>query len=323
MITFNKFKQRQTGFTIVELLIVIVVIGILAAITIVAYSGIQSRAQATAASSVVSQITRKLALYVVDNSEYPADLSVVGITNTSSTSYQYSVNNSTTPQTYCVTATNGAVSFKASSVTPTPSSGGCAGHGVGGAAAITNMIPNPSVESNLADWSPSNSTLGQSTAWAASGTNSLIVTPNNASSSDSFAMIGGGQGGMRLGMVAGRTYTLSARLRIPVTLTGTIDTARAARITAWQNAGGYSYQSAGGNTTAGEYTLSVTFTVSPLSTEVFLRLYNGALLGGGSVYYDSVMLTAGSGQYAYADGSSGNWVWNSTANNSTSTGPAL
>lgn len=37
--------RKQTGFTIVELLIVIVVIGILAAITIVAYNGIQDRAR--------------------------------------------------------------------------------------------------------------------------------------------------------------------------------------------------------------------------------------------------------------------------------------
>lgn len=40
------FKNKN-GFTIVELLIVIVVIGILAAITIVAYNGIQNRAQDT------------------------------------------------------------------------------------------------------------------------------------------------------------------------------------------------------------------------------------------------------------------------------------
>ena len=38
-------KKTKSGFTIVELLIVIVVIGILAAITIVAYNGIQSRAR--------------------------------------------------------------------------------------------------------------------------------------------------------------------------------------------------------------------------------------------------------------------------------------
>jgi prepilin-type N-terminal cleavage/methylation domain-containing protein len=38
-------KQKQAGFTIVELLIVIVVIGILAALVIVAYNGVQDRAQ--------------------------------------------------------------------------------------------------------------------------------------------------------------------------------------------------------------------------------------------------------------------------------------
>lgn len=38
-------QQPKAGYTIVELLIVIVVIGILAAITIVAYSGIQDRAR--------------------------------------------------------------------------------------------------------------------------------------------------------------------------------------------------------------------------------------------------------------------------------------
>lgn len=38
-------KQKQTGFTIVELLIVIVVIGILAAITIVTFSGVQARSE--------------------------------------------------------------------------------------------------------------------------------------------------------------------------------------------------------------------------------------------------------------------------------------
>lgn len=38
-------RPKQTGFTIVELLIVIVVIGILAAITVVAYNGVQEQAR--------------------------------------------------------------------------------------------------------------------------------------------------------------------------------------------------------------------------------------------------------------------------------------
>ena len=44
-------KDKRLGFTIVELLIVIVVIGILAAITVVAYNGIQNRARDAKVSS--------------------------------------------------------------------------------------------------------------------------------------------------------------------------------------------------------------------------------------------------------------------------------
>ncbi|RYF28607.1 MAG: prepilin-type N-terminal cleavage/methylation domain-containing protein, partial [Chloroflexi bacterium] len=43
---------NNRGFTIVELLIVIVVIGILAAITIVAFNGIQNRGKAAAGQSL-------------------------------------------------------------------------------------------------------------------------------------------------------------------------------------------------------------------------------------------------------------------------------
>lgn len=48
-------KSKNAGFTIVELLIVIVVIGILAAITIVAFNGVQNRAKDAAQVTLVSQ----------------------------------------------------------------------------------------------------------------------------------------------------------------------------------------------------------------------------------------------------------------------------
>lgn len=59
------------GFTLIELLIVIVIIAILAAITVVAYNGIQSRAQNVSTTSAVTQYARGLMMYQSENGSYP------------------------------------------------------------------------------------------------------------------------------------------------------------------------------------------------------------------------------------------------------------
>lgn len=62
------------GFTIVELLIVIVVIGILVAIVIVAYTGITNTAKENAVKADMEQVSKKLAMYksaLSPTSEYP------------------------------------------------------------------------------------------------------------------------------------------------------------------------------------------------------------------------------------------------------------
>ena len=70
--------KTQRGFTIVELLIVIIVIAILAAIVIVAFNGIQSRARDAKRLTDISTVYRELQLYYADNGAYPITTTASG-----------------------------------------------------------------------------------------------------------------------------------------------------------------------------------------------------------------------------------------------------
>jgi prepilin-type N-terminal cleavage/methylation domain-containing protein len=77
MLYTNKdMKTKQTGFTIVELLIVIVVIGILAAITIVAYNGIQNKGRNLRMVAAATQTYKAISQYIIDTGAYPTSTSV-------------------------------------------------------------------------------------------------------------------------------------------------------------------------------------------------------------------------------------------------------
>jgi len=67
-----KSRQQERGFTIVELLIVIVVIGILAGITIVAYSGITNRANQSKIQANATSVQSVAEAMNADNGFYPA-----------------------------------------------------------------------------------------------------------------------------------------------------------------------------------------------------------------------------------------------------------
>ena len=75
------WAEKQTGFTIVELLIVVVVIAILAAITVVSYTGITSRANDTAVQSDLRNLGVKTEELIAKNGTVPSfsELAVSGI----------------------------------------------------------------------------------------------------------------------------------------------------------------------------------------------------------------------------------------------------
>lgn len=89
MIDRTHTSEAAKGFTIVELLIVIVVIGILAAITMVAYNGIQDRARESTIQTDFANASKKAELYKTDSATmaYPtvsSELTAAGITLTKS-----------------------------------------------------------------------------------------------------------------------------------------------------------------------------------------------------------------------------------------------
>lgn len=64
-------KKASSGFTIVELLIVIVVIGILAALVVTTYNGIQQKARDTERKTDINAIHSQVEAYQAQNGKYP------------------------------------------------------------------------------------------------------------------------------------------------------------------------------------------------------------------------------------------------------------
>ena len=66
-----KTIRNSKGFTIVELLIVIVVIGILAALVLNSFRGVQERARDTERRTDTNSVATQLEVYYTDNGGYP------------------------------------------------------------------------------------------------------------------------------------------------------------------------------------------------------------------------------------------------------------
>ena len=102
--------HRYSGFTIVELAVVIVVVGILMAITAVTYSGIQDNARESAVKEMTKRANDEIRLFASDplnRGLYPETLDEIDIRDTEEFAYQYTVDNTTSPKTYGVTVSYG------------------------------------------------------------------------------------------------------------------------------------------------------------------------------------------------------------------------
>lgn len=100
-------KTTAKGFTIVELLIVIVVMGILATIVIVTYQGVQDKANTTKNQSNAKEVIAKAEAYNSLETGYPTDVAVFSADDADST---VKLSGEVTGVLNLSTATNGAAS---------------------------------------------------------------------------------------------------------------------------------------------------------------------------------------------------------------------
>ncbi len=137
-------KTMQKGFTLIELMIVVAIIGILAAIAIPAYQDYTIRAQVTEGLNLAGDLKAAVGETFASTGAWPADNAEVGITATKSGKYvgDVSIDTGTINITYAGTASGGQananIDGKKLSIRPTVSPNGdviwnCGYHTVAGA----------------------------------------------------------------------------------------------------------------------------------------------------------------------------------------------
>ena len=136
----------SSAFTIVELLVVIVVIGILATITIVSYTGISNRAVISSIKSDLTNASTALKLDQITNSAFPATLALAnggkGITPSQLLdSVIYVPDNTSVPNNFCLQYRKGANTYAVDS-TSQPTKGVC----------LVNSVSNGDFSNGTTGW---------------------------------------------------------------------------------------------------------------------------------------------------------------------------
>jgi len=136
--------------------VVIVVIAILAAITVVAYSGITSQATVASLQSDLTNAAKVLKMDQVMNSTYPATLAAAndgkGIPASPGTTYEYAFDNTASPPTFCIVATKGVTSYKITNNNQ-PVAGNCLDYGLSVHFDAGNALSYPGSGTSISDLS--------------------------------------------------------------------------------------------------------------------------------------------------------------------------
>lgn len=201
--------MKRTGFTIVELLIVVVVIAILAAISIVAYNGIQERAILSTLKSDIANAAKQMELANAETGSYPTSLpSAVKASSGNTLSLSQSAtgfcvngeSNSSTPAHWRYESTAGGLQQEL-----------CSGPVIAGSETgkNPNLITNPTFASgwhlNMQNQTGRTLSTRPGTANDPFPTRPVLVWANNGTASTTWAVLQ--NSGINHGsIISGRTY---------------------------------------------------------------------------------------------------------------------
>jgi hypothetical protein len=215
----------------------------------------------------------------------------------------------------------------------TPASGDYAYSWTGAPNASTSIMTAPGVASvSSANTGANVAACTRSASWTNSRGYSLRVTPTSTGNNTAATVAGSGSSGTGI-LVPGQTYTVSATFRQAAPQTGSLYTFPRAITYNDSVAGWGSTVYAQAPNVAGSTRLSITFTVPLTATWATVRLYNGALGGGGDVWWDDILIepgvttagtyfdgaTASSSVATYSPAGTWSYSWSAGADASSST----
>lgn len=302
----GKGNARQAGFTIVELLIVIVVIAILAVIVVVAYNGIQQQARVSVVQADLGQAKKQLEMYkqTQASGSYPALLSSTSVKTNGGTQLDYVYDR--TNNTYCIRGAQGTTSYYLTNTLDNPQQGTCT---------ITNYARNPQVvvnHANFATQTPVGNTYSRVAGVGPAGEAVYRV-----------ALVNSGQVRINVGLAVltaqpGDQFNVSFWMHSSLALTdayiqcgfGTawVDFPIEAVTNGWKR-----------------YSAVVTVPTGAVSVQAcqFLSSNSVSVPAGTVFMVTKVQATQGPTLYEFADGETPGWTWSGAQYSSTSSGPSL